>query len=121
MRLARAFLLSLLLSSLTLAAPGHADEVTFRNDVMAVFAKAGCNAGACHGNQNGKGGFKLSLRGQDPDQDYRTLVREAEGRRINLLVPEQSLLLLKALAKVPHQGGRRWPFDLPGLWTVGCQ
>ena len=50
--------------------------VSFRNDVMAVLSKAGCNAGACHGNKNGKGGFKLSLRGQDPDLDYDALTRD---------------------------------------------
>ena len=48
----------------------HAGDVSpassFSADVMAVLSKAGCNAGTCHGNQNGKGGFKLSLRGQDP-------------------------------------------------------
>ena len=49
-----------------------AAEVSFRNDVMAVLSRAGCNAGACHGNKNGKGGFKLSLRGQYPEQDFDT-------------------------------------------------
>src|SRR5580765_8259754 len=66
--------------------------VSFRNDVMAVLSKAGCNAGACHGNKNGKGGFKLSLRGDDPDADYSALVRDLLGRRINLIEPEESLL-----------------------------
>src|SRR4051812_3223450 len=53
--------------------PDTASDVSFRNDVMAVLSKAGCNAGACHGNKSGKGGFKLSLRGQDPDGDYNVL------------------------------------------------
>src|SRR5467141_260805 len=60
-------------------------QVSFRNDVMAVLAKSGCTAGACHGNKNGKGGFKLSLRGQDPDIDYDVLTRDLSGRRANLL------------------------------------
>lgn len=75
---------------------------------MAVLARSGCNQGACHGNLNGKGGFKLSLRGQDPDEDYRTLVREAGGRRVNTAQPAESLTLLKASGKVAHQGGLRF-------------
>ena len=50
--------------------------MSFGNEVMAVLSKAGCSAGTCHGNKNGKGGFKLSLRGQDPAVDYFTLTRD---------------------------------------------
>src|SRR5437870_4830613 len=82
--------------------------VSFRNDVMAVLSKAGCNAGTCHGNKNGKGGFKLSLRGQDPDTDYLTLTRDSLARRINLLEPEESLMLLKPNTQVAHEGGLRF-------------
>src|SRR5258708_18141086 len=84
-----------------------AAEGSFRNDVMAVLAKSGCSAGTCHGNKNGKGGYKLSLRGQEPELDYGTLTRESFGRRTNPLEPEQSLVLLKATAEVPHEGGLR--------------
>lgn len=86
-------------------------EVSFRNDVMAVLAKAGCNAGACHGNKSGKGGFKLSLRGQDPDIDYNTLTRELDARRTNPMDPDQSLILLKPTTQLPHEGGRRFGKD----------
>lgn len=82
--------------------------VSFRNDVMAVLSKAGCSAGTCHGNKNGKGGLKLSLRGQDPDIDYLTLTREMFARRVNPLEPEQSLMLLKPTAQVAHEGGSRF-------------
>ena len=75
---------------------------------MAVLSKAGCNLGVCHGNQNGKGGFKLSLRGQDPQADWLVLSHEQFGRRANRLDPDQSLLLLKPTAQVAHQGGRRF-------------
>src|SRR5207245_1992605 len=85
-----------------------AAEVSFRNDVMAVLSKAGCSAGTCHGNKNGKGGFKLSLRGQDADIDYVTLTRDLYGRRIDPLDPEQSLILLKATTQVAHEGGLRF-------------
>src|SRR3989449_9189359 len=83
-------------------------EVSFRGDVMAVLSKAGCNAGTCHGNKNGKGGFKLSLRGQDPDLDYLALTRDLFGRRFDPLEPEQSLILLKPTTQVAHEGGLRF-------------
>ena len=89
------------------------DEVAFRRDVMAVISKAGCNAGSCHGNANGKGGFKLSLRGQDPDLDWTAMTREQGGRRVNLIEPEKSLLLLKATAGIAHEGGQRFSSDSP--------
>src|SRR3989475_12727196 len=84
------------------------NKVSFRNDVMAVLSKAGCNAGTCHGNKNGKGGFKLSLRGQDPNTDYLTLTRDSLARRINPLEPEESLMLLKPNTQVAHEGGLRF-------------
>src|SRR5688572_26596449 len=86
----------------------EASAVSFRNDVMAVLSKAGCNAGTCHGNKNGKGGFGLSLRGQDPDDDYDSLTRDLFGRRVNPMEPEQSLLLLKPTAEIAHEGGSRF-------------
>lgn len=86
----------------------HPDSVTFERDVMAVLSKAGCNAGTCHGNVNGKGGFFLSLRGQDALFDYQQLAQADAGRRVNRLFPEQSLAILKATAQVPHEGGKRF-------------
>jgi hypothetical protein len=97
---------------LLLLSPGlAAAPVSFRNDVMAVLSKAGCNQGPCHGNQNGKGGFKLSLRGEDPAADFATLSRDMLARRTDPLRPEDSLVLLKPTAALPHEGGRRF---LPG-------
>lgn len=84
---------------------------SFRNDVMAVLSKTGCNLGTCHGNQLGKGGFKLSLRGQDPEIDFLTLTRHLGGRRINVVQPDDSLLLRKPTMAVPHEGGRRFADD----------
>jgi hypothetical protein len=85
--------------------------VSFRNDVMAVVSKAGCNAGACHGNKTGKGGFKLSLRGQDPDLDYAALTHDLFARRTNPLDPDRSLILLKPTAQLAHEGGQRFGRD----------
>lgn len=85
-----------------------ADEVSFTNDVMAVLSKAGCNQGVCHGNKHGKGGLKLSLRGDDPPGDFEVLTRSLSSRRINRLNPELSIILLKATMSVSHEGGRRF-------------
>lgn len=82
-------------------------------EVMAIFSRAGCNSGACHGNLNGKGGFKLSLRGHDAEFDHQWVVRESGGRRVNLVTPEDSLLLLKATGRVSHQGGTRFTNESP--------
>lgn len=95
-----------------------AEPVSFRNDVMAVLSKAGCNQGTCHGNQNGKNGFRLSLRGQDPDFDFVSLTRDMLGRRANPQEPQRSLLLEKATATMPHEGGRRFSVDAPEYWML---
>jgi len=81
--------------------------VSFRRDVIPAFSQAGCNMGACHGTPTGKGGFRLSLRGYLPDQDFAILSREAGGRRINPLAPKTSLILRKPLGEVSHEGGLR--------------
>jgi hypothetical protein len=103
----------LTLAQCAFAAVPTRDAVDFRSDVMAVLSKAGCNAGTCHGNANGKGGFKLSLRGQDPDLDWLAIAREQGGRRVNLIEAEQSLALLKATGAIAHEGGRRFVASAP--------
>lgn len=79
--------------------------VSFVRDVMPILSRAGCNAGTCHGSARGKNGFKLSLRGYDPEFDYRALVESLAGRRFNRSDPDRSLMLLKPTQGVPHQGG----------------
>jgi hypothetical protein len=81
--------------------------VSFRNDVIPVLTKLGCNQGACHGAQHGKGGFKLSLLGFEPEPDYDQIVKSAEGRRVCLSFPVESLLLLKPTRAIAHGGGKR--------------
>jgi len=85
--------------------------ISFRNDVMAVLSKSGCNLGTCHGNARGKGGFQISLRGQDPDADYLVLTRDLFGRRVNSSDPDQSLMLLKPTMQLAHEGGKRFAVD----------
>lgn len=82
-------------------------EIYFGTDVVPVLTKLGCNGGGCHGKATGQNGFKLSLFGFEPDEDYDSLVKEARGRRLFPAAPERSLLLLKATSSVPHGGGRR--------------
>src|SRR5215208_6451590 len=81
--------------------------ISFKQDVMPIFLRAGCNQGGCHGAARGKDGFRLSLFGFDADGDHHRLTRELPGRRINLSLPEESLLIEKATGKVPHTGGQR--------------
>ncbi|MFN7923747.1 MAG: DUF1549 domain-containing protein [Bryobacteraceae bacterium] len=84
---------------------------SFRNHVIPVLTKTGCNQGACHGSFAGKNGFKLTLRGYDPEVDYDTLTRQSVGRRISLADPSASLILQKATFAMPHGGGKRFAAD----------
>jgi hypothetical protein len=85
--------------------------VNFANQVVPIFTKLGCNSGGCHGKASGQNGFRLSLLGFEPMLDYETLVKEDRGRRLFPAAPGESLLLLKATARVPHGGGRKLEAD----------
>ena len=82
--------------------------VTFTREVSAVIGKSGCNLGTCHGSLHGKGGLRFSLRGDDLAFDFDRIVHEYGGRRLDLIAPDDSLILLKALARIGHKGGRRF-------------
>jgi hypothetical protein len=86
---------------------------SFRNHVIPVLTRLGCNSGACHGALAGKGGFKLSLRGYAPDLDYFVLTRQAGGRRVNKLEPARSLMLRKPTLTVSHGGGLKLEVGSP--------
>jgi hypothetical protein len=75
-------------------------------DVTPVVSRMGCNAGTCHGAKDGKAGFKLSLRGYDPVYDIRAFTDDVKGRRTNGASADESLMLLKGTAGVPHEGGQ---------------
>ena len=81
--------------------------VNFPNHITPIFSKLGCNAGGCHGKASGQNGFRLSLLGFYPSDDYEYLVKEARGRRLFPAAPERSLLLLKATNSIAHGGGKR--------------
>jgi hypothetical protein len=83
----------------------------FRNHVIPVLTRLGCNSGACHGAAAGKGGLKLTLRGYDPEADFNVLTRQSLGRRVNKLEPAQSLMLLKPTMVIGHGGGKRLSAD----------
>ncbi len=89
-------------------ADDNARIVSFHNEVVPIFTKAGCNSGGCHAKAGGgQNGFQLSLFGYEPQEDYEHLVKEGRGRRLFPAVPDRSLLLLKATAQLPHGGGMR--------------
>ena len=81
--------------------------LSFRNQVVPIFTKLGCNGGGCHGKSGGQNGFKLSLLGFYPEDDYEFLRKESRGRRIFPGAPAESLLLTKATGRTPHGGGKR--------------
>jgi hypothetical protein len=83
------------------------DKVTFLRDVAPILNKVGCTSGTCHGAAKGKNGFKLSLRGYDPDFDYQALLYDLSGRRFNRSDPGRSLMLAKPTQEVAHGGGLR--------------
>ncbi len=88
------------------ADPGS--SLNFVNDVEPILTKASCNSGGCHAKAGiGQRGFRLSVLGFEPQEDYEHIVKEGKGRRVFPAAPDQSLLLLKAANIVPHGGGKR--------------
>jgi hypothetical protein len=97
--------------------------VDFERHVAGLFTRLGCNAGSCHGSRDGQGGFKLSLFGQSPEQDF-AAITDADAGRVDLEAPEQSLLLCKPTLQVDHEGGQRlrvdsWEYELLRQWIAG--
>lgn len=90
---------------------GNAPAISFPGRVVPIFTKLGCNGGGCHGKLAGQNGFKLSLLGFEPREDYEHLVRESRGRRLSPASPDQSLLLQKSINVSPHGGGKRLDVD----------
>jgi hypothetical protein len=90
---------------------GRPLQRSFRNQIEPIFAKMGCNSGACHGALAGKGGFRLSLHGYDPSADYFNIVKLERGRRVELSDPGRSLVLAKPTGAIPHKGGVRFSTD----------
>ncbi len=86
---------------------GQIQRVNFPNEITPLFTKYGCNGGGCHGKSGGQNGFRLSLLGFEPQEDYEYIVKEGRGRRIFPTAPGRSLLLTKATNETPHGGGSK--------------
>ena len=97
---------------------GDSLPVDFRNDVMPILTRQGCNVGACHGAARGRGGFRLSLYGGNPLADHEAIVRHLKGRRVHFADPENSLLLRKATESIQHGGGEVLSWDNPLTETL---
>jgi hypothetical protein len=95
-------------SAITVQDVSQAPEWSFANEIVPIFTKAGCNTGGCHGSPSGRGTFRLSLFGYEPDYDYDMLTKDKNGARINKNQPSASLMLQKATMKIPHGGGPRF-------------
>ncbi len=93
----------------TVSVSGIEDQpkISFDSQIRPIISRQGCNAGACHASQFGKGGFVLSVVGFDPDMDYNAMVRDRQQRRVTLVQPEESLLLKKPTLAVAHGGGKK--------------
>jgi len=84
-----------------------AEPLSFVRDIQPILTKAGCNAGACHAKAiTGQRGFRLSVLGFEPEEDYEAIVKQGKGRRVFPPAPEESLLITKGAAIVPHTGGK---------------
>ena len=92
--------------------------VSFANDVVPVFTRNHCNAGACHAKATGQNGFQLSLLGYEPASDFEQVVTHGRGRRVTPSAPEHSLLLMKASGEIPHEGGARLDNDGSDYRTI---
>ncbi len=122
-------LLSFAASSVSRAGPVESPDgsrlgsVDFDRHVSSLFGRLGCSAGACHGSFQGRGGLNLSLFGHDPARDYAMLTRSDFGRRVDVINPDQSLVLLKPTGQVPHEGGQRfgvgsWEYRVIRAWIA---
>ena len=93
--------------------------INFVNDIVPVLTKADCNSGSCHAKAiTGQRGFRLSLFGFEPEEDYEHIVKEGRGRRVFPPAPDQSLLLLKSANIVPHGGGKKLGPESEGYQTL---
>ena len=131
MRLALSLFTLTFVSSAGFAQPPAGQKpVNFARDVIVILTKDGCNSSSCHGGVKGKGGFKLSLDGLDPREDYKWIVKGGTYQvlspevlppirpRVDLQQPEKSLLLLKPTMTVAHGGGERFKPDSSAYATI---
>ncbi|MBM4077334.1 MAG: S-layer protein, partial [Planctomycetes bacterium] len=104
--------------SVTVSGSKEPRRIHFENDIEPIFSRFGCNSSGCHGKAEGQNGFKLSVFGSDPLDDFHRLTREGRGRRMSPGTPERSLLLTKASGQTPHGGGVRISRDSAEFETL---
>ena len=97
--------------------------ISFERDIQPILTRQACNSGPCHGKARGQNGFQLSLLAFDHEFDFASIAKESRGRRVFPAAAEQSLLLRKASAQIPHGGGKRLDakageYDLLRRWIV---
>jgi len=103
------FLAALVIPALAFSAPRG--KLSFVRDIVPILTKSGCAGSTCHGSIRGQAGFKLSLFGYEPEADFDAITKAAEGRRLDRIRPENSLILLKPTFQKPHGGGERFKQD----------
>lgn len=93
-------------------------QIGFGHYVSPILSRAGCNSGACHASQYGKGGFVLSVFGFEPEKDRDAIAVDRYQRRINYIDPERSLFLKKPTMQIAHGGGKRLELESPDYQTL---
>ena len=111
-------LVTIALTSVTYAKTEESDVPRFLNDIAPILDQKGCSVALCHGKFGGRGGFDLSLLTLNPEADYQPIVYDNRSRRINLIEPEKSLLLLKPTEQVSHEGGLRFEINSDAYNTI---
>lgn len=100
-----------------------AETPDFRQHVVPLMGKLGCNGRACHGSFQGRGGLRLSLFGYDFKNDHEALTK-GDKPRVNTAAVAESLMLQKPLQVIPHEGGTRikegtWQHQVLLKWIEG--
>ena len=110
------------------SSPEVGEVPDFQRHVVPLLGRLGCNGRSCHGSFQGSGGLRLSLFGYDFLADHQAITANsssAEGeRRLNLQLPEKSLVLKKPTMQIDHEGGERfavdsWQYHLLRRWIEG--
>jgi hypothetical protein len=85
------------------------DSLYFRDHVMPLIDRFGCNAATCHGAPGNKTGLQLELFGADAEADYAAIVKKNKVKLIDKTEPAKSLLVLKVSGGTEHRGGKAMP------------
>ena len=101
----------------SLGAPATA-ATSFVDDIAPILTRKGCAGANCHGSVRGKADFKLSLFNSNTSLDYKAVLKDDGGRRVDLENPKQSLILQKPTFEVAHGGGQHFEIGSPEYETI---